>query len=79
MVIMNHTVSIILILVQNIISDSVELYKLPQNRLQMELVVLHSVIVRAKEYLTKYNSVSEIQTDPKHNKLLTAFYNEFLL
>jgi len=37
----------------------------------------HSVIVRAKEYLTKYNSVSEIHIDPKGNKLHTAFYNEF--
>jgi len=41
--------------------------------------VSHSVIVRAKEYLTNYTSVSGIQTDPKGNKLHTVFYNIFLL
>jgi len=41
--------------------------------------VSNSVTARAKEYLTKYNSVSEIQIDPKGIKLHTAFYNEFLL
>ena len=35
--------------------------------------------VRAKEYLTKYNGISEIQIGPKGNKLHTVCYSEFLL